>query len=202
MDGNRRYAVAQNKAKHEGHIKGLHKLEEALIWCKALGIFELTVFALSKENLNRSPVEVETLMSLCKDQFARLARNGGVFETEKIKIRILGDLSLLPPDVSQSLRRTEEITKNNTEGVLNVCICYNSRDEIEQALTNSSDKKSFESKLLGGYNVKPEIMIRTSNEIRLSNFMLYQSDASYYAFVPEMWPDFTLWSFLKIIFAY
>jgi undecaprenyl diphosphate synthase len=71
-----------------------------LIWCKALGIFELTVFALSKENLNRSPVEVETLMNLCKDQFARLARNGGVFQTEKIKIRVLGDLSLLPADVA------------------------------------------------------------------------------------------------------
>lgn len=96
MDGNRRYAVAQNKAKHEGHIKGLQKLEEALIWCKALGVFELTVFALSKENLNRSPIEVQTLMNLCKDQFARLARNGGVFQKEKIKIRILGDLSLLP----------------------------------------------------------------------------------------------------------
>ena len=70
-------------------------------------------------------------MNLCKDQFARLARNGGVFQKEKIKIRILGDLSLLPQDVSQSLRRTEEVTKNNTESVLNVCICYNSRDEIE-----------------------------------------------------------------------
>ena len=85
-----------------------------MIWCKALGVFELTVFALSKENLNRSPIEVQTLMNLCKDQFARLARNGGVFQKEKIKIRILGDLSLLPSDVSQSLRRTEEVTKNNT----------------------------------------------------------------------------------------
>jgi undecaprenyl diphosphate synthase len=96
MDGNRRYAVAKNKQKHEGHIKGLAKLEESLMWCKALGINELTVFALSKDNLKRAPIEVETLMNLCKDQFAKMARNGGIFHTEKIKIRILGDLSLLP----------------------------------------------------------------------------------------------------------
>jgi tritrans,polycis-undecaprenyl-diphosphate synthase [geranylgeranyl-diphosphate specific] len=66
------------------------------MWCKALGINELTVFALSKDNLKRAPIEVETLMNLCKDQFAKMARNGGIFHTEKIKIRILGDLSLLP----------------------------------------------------------------------------------------------------------
>lgn len=79
MDGNRRYAVSQNQEKHKGHATGLQKLSEALVWCKALGIFELTVFALSKDNLKRSPIEVETLMNLCKDTFARMARSGGVF---------------------------------------------------------------------------------------------------------------------------
>jgi len=79
MDGNRRYAVKEKKAKHEGHAVGLNKLEETMVWCKALGINELTVFALSKDNLKRSKVEVDTLMNLCKDQFARLARNDGLF---------------------------------------------------------------------------------------------------------------------------
>jgi len=83
------------------------------------------VFALSKENLQRAPIEVETLMGLCRDNFARLARPGGIFQTQKIKIRILGDLSLLPADVSESLRKTEELTKHHDEGILNVCICYN-----------------------------------------------------------------------------
>jgi len=81
MDGNRRFAVALKKEKHLGHADGLAKLEEAMIWCKHLGIFELTVFALSKENLQRAPIEVETLMGLCKDNFARLARPGGIFQT-------------------------------------------------------------------------------------------------------------------------
>ena len=80
MDGNRRFAVKNQQDKHKGHSVGLNKLEETLMWCKHLGIFELTVFALAKENLQRSKVEVDTLMGLCKDQFARLARNGGVFK--------------------------------------------------------------------------------------------------------------------------
>ena len=88
-------------------------MEEALIWCKALGIYELTVFALSKDNLKRSPIEVETLMNLCKDQFARMACNGGIFQTEKLKIRILGDLSLLPEDVQASLLKSQELTRDN-----------------------------------------------------------------------------------------
>ena len=79
MDGNRRFATGQKMQKHEGHRVGLHKLEEALVWCKALGIKELTVFALSKDNLKRAPIEVETLMNLCKNQFARMARSGGIF---------------------------------------------------------------------------------------------------------------------------
>ena len=113
-------------------------------------------------------------MGLCKDNFARLARPGGIFQTQSIKIRILGDLSLLPTDVSESLRRTEEMTKHHDNGILNVCICYNGRDEIASAIqSNPTTKQEFESRLLGGYNVKPEILIRTSNEVRLSGFMLY-----------------------------
>jgi len=106
-------------------------------------VTELTVFALSKENLKRSKVEVDTLMGLCKDNFARLARNKGLFQEEKIRIRILGDLSLLPKDVSDSLRNTERITADNTEGLLNVCICYNSKDEILEALDQSEKEDNM-----------------------------------------------------------
>lgn len=95
--------------------------------------------------------------------------------------------------MQNSLRKTEQLTKDHTDGTLNVCICYNSRDEIAEALSNTESEGQFEKNLIGGYNVKPDIMIRTSNEVRLSNFMLYQSDEAFYAFVPQMWPDFTLW---------
>ena len=77
MDGNRRFATHQNKEKHEGHSFGLKKLEQAMEWCLELGIKELTVFALSTDNLKRSQVEVDTLMKLCKDTFARMADKNG-----------------------------------------------------------------------------------------------------------------------------
>ena len=203
MDGNRRYATTKNQEKHKGHAVGLNKLEETLVWCKNLGIYELTVFALAKENLQRSKVEVDTLMGLCKDQFARLARNGGVFKRQQIRVRVLGDLSLMPDDVAKSLRETERITKDHKEGVLNVCICYNSKDEMDEAMKDQPKTvAAFEKKLHGGYNVKPDIVIRTSGEIRLSNFLLYQSKDSYFAFVDSLWPDFSLWDFAKVIFEY
>lgn len=93
---------------------------------------------------------------------------------EKIKIRVLGDLSLLPDDVRQSLNRTEELTQNNNQATLNVCICYNGVDELDHALEGEpTDLSQFESRLHGGYNVKPNILVRTSGEIRLSNFLLH-----------------------------
>mmetsp|Transcript_33589 Transcript_33589/g.24245 ORF Transcript_33589/g.24245 Transcript_33589/m.24245 type:complete len:100 (-) Transcript_33589:434-733(-) len=82
MDGNRRFAVKAKKEKHEGHVLGLNKLEESLVWCKHLGIRELTVFALSKDNLNRPKKEVDTLMGLCKNQFSKLADRKGLFMRE------------------------------------------------------------------------------------------------------------------------
>ena len=96
-------------------------------------------------------------------------------------------MTLLPQDVTDSLRKTEDMTKEHELGTLNVMICYNSKDEIKEALekTESEMKKNqsgateiFESHLLGGYNVAPDIYIRTSGEVRMSNFLLYQSDKS------------------------
>ena len=174
MDGNRRFATKNNKQKHAGHKHGLAKLEETMLWCKGLGITEMTVFALAKDNLKRSQVEVDTLMGLCKNQFQRLAHNNGVFMKEKIKIRVLGDLTLIPEDVRQSLRKTEEMTRLNDQATLNVCICYSGTDELDQAIsTEPADVSQFDSQLQGGYNVKPAILIRTSGEIRLSNFLLH-----------------------------
>lgn len=203
MDGNRRYAVRNKREKHQGHSAGLKRLETALIWCKGLGVAEVTVFALAKDNLKRSKVEVDTLMGLCKDQFARLARNNGLFQQQQIKIRILGDLSLLPKDVEESLRQTEALTSHHTQTTLNVCICYSSKDEITEALAaKPTSVGEFEAHLYGGYNIKPDIVVRTSGEVRLSNFMLYQTQESHHAFIDTLWPDFSLWDFLKIIMDY
>lgn len=99
MDGNRRFATKINKEKHEGHNHGLQKLENCMDWCLEMGIKELTVFALSTDNLKRSKVEVDTLMKLCKDSFAKMAEKDGFLERNGIQVRILGELDMLPEDV-------------------------------------------------------------------------------------------------------
>ena len=108
MDGNRRYAKRLNKQKHLGHSDGLKNLESCVYWCKLMGIKQLTVYALSKDNLNRPKVEVDTLMNLCKNEFAALCKPGGSIERNRIKIRLFGDLSLLPEDVRDSMLMSEK----------------------------------------------------------------------------------------------
>ena len=101
------------------------------------------------------------------------------------------------------MRKTEELTQHNDNATLNVCICYSGVDELDEALEGEpTDLAQFESRLQGGYNVKPTIIVRTSGEIRLSNFMLHQTHESHFAFVDTLWPDFSLWDFLKVIFEY
>lgn len=100
MDGNRRYATQQNKEKHEGHNSGLKKLEEAMQWCLELGVKELTVFALSTDNLKRSQVEVDTLMRLARDSFTKMTEKEGFMDKNGIQVKILGDLDMLPEDVA------------------------------------------------------------------------------------------------------
>ena len=95
------------------------------------------------------------------------------------------------------------MTEHNNQATLNVCICYSGVDEMDEALaSNPKDIESFEKGLQGGYNIKPDIVVRTSGEIRLSNFMLYQTQNAHHAFVDSLWPAFSLWDFLKVLFEY
>lgn len=125
--------------KHEGHAFGLQKLEDAMEWCLELGIKELTVFALSTDNLKRSEVEVNTLMRLAKDSFAKLAEKGGFMEQHSIQVKILGDLDYLPADVADAMRKTEELTAKHDRARLNLCLCYNSKHEILSAFEQTAE---------------------------------------------------------------
>ena len=150
----------------------------------------MTVFALSTDNLNRSKVELDTLMSLIKNSFSKMIENEGFFQKNGVQIKVLGDIKLLTEDVQEVLNRAERLTEENKMVRLNLCICYNSKNEIFEAVDSLSQKyqrkelgedikvEDFEKELYGGFNCKPEILIRTSNEIRLSNFLLYQTDES------------------------
>lgn len=134
MDGNRRFATNKAMQKHEGHSFGLNKLQDTLEWCLELGIKEVTVFALSTDNLSRSQVELDTLFKLIKVNFAKMVENEGFFQKNGIQIKILGNTKLLPEDVQKVLKEAEQITEKNKEAKLNICVCYNSKHEILEAV--------------------------------------------------------------------
>jgi len=206
MDGNRRYAQQVLKAeKHLGHKHGLDRMIEAVEWCNIVGVKEVSVFALSNDNLKREKKEVDTLMNLAKEQFAKFVRHGSLFIENGIWIWVLGKLDLLPDDVKESLIKIEKETVECSNMVFNLYICYDSTTEMQDILDEMKGEYTedkWESGMYGGYSVKPDILVRTSNEVRLSNFLLYQSKDSMISYVKNYWPDFSVIDFIKIMIEY
>ena len=213
MDGNRRFAKVKNKPKAYGHEQGLNSLKKCLEWCLSLGIETVSVFAFAIENFNREKEEVETLFKLAKVNLYEMAQNNNFLQKNSIKVSIVGNLNLLPEDVKKSMMEIMSLTEKNEKMHLNICFSYNSTYEIDQALStlqndvdqglikiNDITPKMLNEKLL--IKGEPDMIIRTSNEIRLSNFLLYQSNNSELIFLQENWPELSFWSFLKIILTY
>ncbi|KAF0474160.1 Di-trans-poly-cis-decaprenylcistransferase [Gigaspora margarita] len=190
MDGNRRFARKMNyKQVVEGHFMGYDKLQEE---------------------------EVDTLMELAKTKFIELCEKSHLVNKYDLCVRILGNIALLPVDVQDAAKKAVETTKNNTGSILNICVPYTSRDEITSSI--KSVIKSVENghmqirdineeiieKCLYTYGSPPlNILIRTSGEIRLSDFLLWQCHKNCYIhFVDCFWPEFSLWEMLPIILEY
>ena len=213
MDGNRRYAKGKNKPKSFGHEQGLSSLKKCLEWCLFLGIEKVSVFAFAIENFNREKEEIETLFKLAKINLYEMAQNNKFLQNNSIKVNIVGNLDLLPEDVKEKMIEIMKLTEKNEKLSLNICFSYNSTYEIDHALNDLKNEVEKGSIKIEDINAKmlnekllikeePDMIIRTSNEIRLSNFMLYQSNNSELLFLQENWPELGFWSFLKIILRY
>eukprot|EP00064_Thunnus_orientalis_P009047 superscaffoldBa00001122_g9070 len=187
MDGNRRFARKKNMERQEGHMQGFNKLAETLRWCKHLNIPEVTVYAFSIENFKRTKDEVDGLMELAKQKFERLLEERDNLEKHGVCIRVLGDLNMLPQDLQQLIAKAVFSTRAHNKCFLNVCFAYTSRYEItnavremawgvEQGLINASDvSEALLSECLYSNNSpNPDLLIRTSGEVRLSDFLLWQ----------------------------
>lgn len=187
MDGNRRFATKSKKRKVEGHSMGFDKLSEVLKWCLLIGINEVTVYAFSIENYKRNVEEVETLMSLARDKFKQLIDEQDKLHEKGIRINVIGNISMLPKDLQKSIADAMIATRNNKKAILNVAISYTSRDEIThsiktivQGIENNEIKVEDVSEDLiseclytrGGRD--PDLLVRTSGESRLSDFLLWQ----------------------------
>ena len=201
MDGNRRWAKLRNLDPRLGHKKGAEVLENMVKYCIKIGIKYLTVYAFSTENWKRSKEEVGALMLLLQnylDDFSKRA------DTDNIRIKMLGDREGLSSGLLKSLDNAIERTKNNTGITFNVAFNYGGRDEIVKAVRKIAsdakennvsieniDEKLISNNLYTAGMPDPDLMIRTSGEIRTSNFLPWQLVYSEFYFTDKLWPDFT-----------
>uniref|UniRef100_A0A673UYP9 Alkyl transferase n=1 Tax=Suricata suricatta TaxID=37032 RepID=A0A673UYP9_SURSU len=181
MDGNRRYAKKCQVERQEGHSQGFNKLAETLRWCLNLGILEVTVYAFSIENFKRSKSEVDGLMDLARQKFSRLMEEQENLRKHGVCIRVLGDLHLLPLDLQELIAKAVQATKN-----------YN--NDVSESLLDKC--------LYTNHSPHPDILIRTSGEVRLSDFLLWQTSHSCLVFQPVLWPEYTFWNLFEAILQY
>ena len=212
MDGNGRWAKSQNKERTFGHKNAIKAVREAISACNEVGIPYLTLYTFSTENWNRPTEEVDTLMNLLSSTLLQEAEE--IF-SKGIRIRAIGDLEALPEDVRNQLYNIMELTKNNTKGNLTLALSYGSQKEILNAVKelckkvkngdinqNDIDEKLFEQHLYTKEIPPVDLLIRTSGEVRVSNFLLWQIAYAEMQFIDVLWPDFTKETFFQCILDY
>jgi len=212
MDGNGRWATKKGLPRTYGHKKGVSVLKEILKASKKLGCKVLTVYAFSTENWTRPKKEVDFLINLFSDVLRNEIEE---INEESTKIKFIGDLTPFPDNLKKIISSSESLTKKNNKFLLNVCVNYGGRQEIvkvakELALKSSSgeikpneiNEELFNSELLTGGIKDPELLIRTSGEKRISNFLLWQLAYSEIYISDVLWPEFNEQEFLKAIIDY
>ena len=212
MDGNGRWAKSQNKERTFGHKNAIKAVREAISACNEVGIPYLTLYTFSTENWNRPTEEVDTLMNLLSSTLLQEAEE--IF-SKGIRIRAIGDLEALPKDVRNQLYNIMELTKNNTKGNLTLALSYGSQKEILNAVKelckkvkngdfdeNDIDEHLFEQHLYTKEIPPVDLLIRTSGEVRVSNFLLWQIAYAEMQFIDVLWPDFTKETFFQCILDY
>ena len=200
MDGNGRWATARGLPRTIGHRKGVEAVKRAGEAAKELGIPYLTLFGFSNENWGRPETEVRELMHLLRlylrSETAELHRNG-------VRLRVVGDRSRLAPEIVAMIENAETLTAGNDELNLTVALSYGGRQEIVEAARRLAadvnrgaisaediDEAAFAGRLLTADIPDPDLMIRTSGEQRISNFLLWQSAYAEFVFLDTLWPDF------------
>ncbi len=214
MDGNRRFAESLGLLDLAGHQAGRETLEEMLEWCLELGVRVLTVYAFSTENLRRDPEEVEELMHLFAVNFHRAADDERVHR-HRIRIKAFGQMELLPKEVVEAIRHAEQRTAGYDAYRFNIAIAYGGREEILQAIRRIAqdakdgkvDPAKVDEETFSGYLYTyglpdPDLILRTSGEARISNFLLWQLAYSELYFSDVYWPGFRKVDFLRAIRAY
>jgi short-chain Z-isoprenyl diphosphate synthase len=223
LDGNRRYAKQQGtydaaKGRY-GHQEGGDKLEEVLHWCDEIGVKIVSIWIFSLDNFrNRRKDEVSAIFDVIEQKMRSLLTIEGL-HTNQIKVRSMGEIDRLPQSLQEAIRSVEETTKNYDKFILNVAVAYGGREEIVEAfrshlkaelaagkdLAQAADELCVEKITPHLYTSNlpdPDLIIRTSGEIRLGGFLLWQSAYSEYYFCDTYWPGFRKIDFLRAIRDY
>lgn len=226
MDGNRRFALQRQLKKEAGHSFGFEKLQQVLEWCMALDIKELSVYAFSVDNFKREKSEVQVLMDLCVDKMKELLKEESLLHEYKVKVNIVGEKALLPKYVLDVCDELERKTQSYSNKILNICMPYSSTlemlnslkqmekgnelaadlEEYEESENNfNSAESELESRFKQGLYLKTklDLVIRTSGEHRLSDFMMYQvCEGAVIEFSSLLWPEFSFMEYFFILVKY
>lgn len=212
MDGNGRWAKRRGLPRTAGHAAGAETFRTVATFAKDIGLEYLTVYAFSTENWKRPKEEVDAIMGLLEkylhEAIERMAR-------DKVKMAFFGDLSALSPKLQALCRQTEEISKGYEGCQVNICLNYGGRDELLRAARayasdcaagradpNHLTEQTFEQYLYSSGVPDPDLVIRPSGEVRISNFLLWQSAYTEFYFTDVLWPDFTPEELLRAIADY
>lgn len=200
MDGNGRWARKRGLPRTAGHAAGAETFRSIATYCKQIGLAYLTVYAFSTENWKRPPEEVSTIMGLLKKYLLEAI---ATMERDQVKMCFFGDLTVLSEELRALCRRTEEISKGYDGVQVNICLNYGGRDEILRAskafakacVLGRADPDHLTESEFGGYLFSrgvpdPDLIIRPSGEVRISNFLLWQSAYAEFYFTNVLWPDF------------
>ena len=201
MDGNRRWAKKQGKPASYGHKEGAKTLEKIVRYANKIGLKHITVYAFSTENWKRAEDEVKALMLLLQNYLDDYSKRA---DTENIRVKILGDITALSDGMQKSIKKCMERTKDNTGVTFNIALNYGGRDEIIRAIKkiaedvkenkldiNNITEEVVSNNLYTNGQPDPDLLIRTSGELRLSNFLPWQLVYSEFLFIDKNWPDFS-----------
>ena len=212
LDGNGRWAKAKGMPRTYGHLQGAKTVEEICEVAYNMGIKYLTVYAFSTENWNRPKEEVDALMKLLRNYMKNCLKRAN---QNNMCVRVIGEKSRLDDDIRKSIEQLEEATKNNTGLHFSIAINYGGRDELVRATRKVAEKAAkgelkpeeitediVESNLDTAGLPDPDLLIRTCNEQRISNFLLWQLAYTEFYFTPVPWPDFSKEELVKAVEAY
>ena len=212
MDGNGRWAKKRGLPRTAGHAAGAETFRTIATYCKDIGLEYLTVYAFSSENWKRPEEEVSAIMGLLKKYLLEAI---GQMERDRVKMEFFGDLSPLTPELRELCERTREISRHYEGCQVNICLNYGGRDEIVRAARafaldcagGKADPNHLTAERFGSYLYSkgvpdPDLVIRTSGELRLSNFLLWQAAYSEFYITDVLWPDFSKEELHRAIISY